>query len=236
MPSWSAGYGGSIGGQFRLVVEGDLVAQEEDNNRSLVRYRAYMTRVSGGSRAWNLYGTPGNTNFNGDNPGRNINYDFNIGIGARFYLVNNWDKWIGHDGAGNATIYLGANHNASNSPYITTAATGGNWGLPGLYQGIGISGVSFNTITDVSFKVRVTTNRTANRLELSINGGAWTTYYNGNFSDVTVQVGSPTSQLNMNTSYSVRARVRRASNGNLGESGTTSVVTAVGGFFDIGDF
>lgn len=235
MPSWSAGYGGSIGGQFRLVVEGDLVAQEEDNNRSLVRYRAYMTRVSGGSRAWNLYGTPGNTNFNGDNPGRSINYDFNIGIGQRFYLVNNWDKWVGHNASGNATIYLGANHNASNSPYITTAATGGNWGLPGLYQGIAVNSVSFDTINDVSFKVRVTTNRTANRLELSINGGAWTTYHSGNFSDITVQVGSPTNQLMSNSTYTVQARVRRASNGNLGTGGS-SVTTLGGGFFDIPDF
>lgn len=237
MPSWVAAYGGSGGGQFRLVVEVDLLGQEEDNNRSLIQYRSYMTRVSGSSRYWNLYTNYGHTNINGYNPQRALTYDFNPGVGARFYLAGSENYWIGHDGNGNANPYFGADHNAANSPYLTTSATGGNYGLPGLYRYAAPNYVEANTITDVSFRFRTITNRVCDIIAISLTGGGNWYYFYGDFTDKTVQLGDANSPLPSDTTFPVRISLHRKSSGYWQEHGNWNVATlGQNKFFDIGDY
>lgn len=223
MPSWVAAYGGSGGSSFRLVVEVDLLAQEIDNNRSLIQYRCYMTRVVGGSRYYSLppYYTYGNTNINGYNPGRTITFDFNPGVGQRVYLTNNENYWIGHDANGNANPYFGANHNANLSPYLLSAATGGNWQLPNIPRYANITGFSVTNVTDVGFNINVNVDNLCDLLQYTINGGAsWNQVY-GDFYSRTVSL----TDLPSGTTYPVIVWVRRKDSQLASQSGVIYVAT-----------
>jgi hypothetical protein len=217
-----AGFGGSIGGQFRLRLQCDLITQEIGNNRSLIRVSAWFTRVSGGSRAWNFYTTSGNVNVDGGNYGRSIGgYDFNPGVGNNYFLMNSQDFWIGHDGAGNRSVYVGASYNAGNGPYITTASTSFTMGLPNIPRYAAITGFSVTNVTDEAFTTNVNVSDTCNFLQYSLNGGGWQDQYGGNFGGHSFTL----SNLRSDTDYSIRVRVRRADSGLWTESGTIGLRT-----------
>ncbi len=232
MGFWEAGFGGSFGGNYRLRVQADLLTQEEDNNRSLILYNAWFEKVGGGT-AYNYATTYGNTNINGYNPGRSIGgYNFGSGTGQRYYLAQNEQYWIGHDSAGNSNPYFGANYNAANSPYITTSATGGNMGLPGLYRYAAPNAIYFTNVTDTSFQFRVVTNRVVDNIAVSLNGGGWI-YFEGATTDRTMTFDN----LISDTIYSVHISLRRQSSGFWQEHGDWATTTASQNkFFDIGDF
>lgn len=232
MAFWEAGFGGSYGGYYRLRVNVDLLGQEEDNNRSLIRYSAWFEKTGAGT-AYHAGATYGNTNINGYNPQRVINgYNFGSGTGQRYYLAQNEDYWIGHDGNGNASPYFGANYDAANSPYITSAATGGNMGLPALYRYAAPTYAEFNTITDTQFNFRVDTNRVVDNIAVSINGAAWV-YFAGSTTSRTMTF----SGLQSDRSHSVHISLHRQSDGYWQEHGDWYVITASQNkFFEIGDF
>lgn len=209
-----------------------LAGQDENGNYSTINWQAGIHLDGGawwGTNAVRLDGVW-------------INGSGNITSGTWSNISGNGDhhlrsgSWtIGHNGDG------GKSFSASVQGWLYATGTFGNsgsWGLPGLYQGIGFDSININTVSDTGFKVYADVNRTANLLQLSIDGGGWTTYHSGDYGAVTVQVGgSNTNALRSGKQYSVRLRVRRASNGNITDSGTHYVTTAAQNkFFDIGDF
>lgn len=239
MPMYESTIGGTQGAKFRVRFNLDVVAQEEDNNRSLVQISSYVDNVSySGSAIWNSTGnTTSSTNRNGSVYNAN-GWHYSSGSPGRVVTFLSGNQfWVGHDGNGNGSCYARLDANMGNSPYLTSGWVETTMGLPSLYQEIGFNSITFSEITDVSFKIRVVTNRTANLLQLNVDGGGLVTYYSGNYSDVTVQVGSPSSPLASGVNHTVVVRTRRASNNNVTDSGTQNVSTlSQNQFFDIGDF
>lgn len=208
MPSSEAAYGGSSGGHYRLRLDVTLLSQEVGNNRSRVRLVAYM-RKTGTSQVWNLDPTPGNTVANGSQANHNINgYDGRNSSGP-WYLVNPRDVWVGHNSNGQKTASFSAYHNASNSPYLTTASTSLNYTLPAIPKP---PSVSTSNPTNIGLD-RVTMNGNVSftgNVSLSQRGFAWGTSPNptGNKINVGGQTGNFSrllTGLQPNTTYHYRA-------------------------------
>lgn len=193
-----------------------LSSQNENGNYSTISYRAY---ADGGSSGYWTYYFNEYVNVHGVTV---YNNSAQVQRSQGETIVSG-SMNIGHNSSGGGSF--GASAHAGIYYAAVNSSGSGSWSLPSLYQEIGYDSISFNTITDVSFKVYCNVNRTANLLQLSINGGGWVTYHSGDFGSVTVQVGSPTSPLDSNKQYSVRLRVRRSSNGNITDSGTYYVTT-----------
>lgn len=236
MPLYESTIGGTYGNRFRVRFNLDVIAQEEDNNRSLMNYSAYVDNVSysGNPIYNNLNQASTTTNKNGSSQFRGT-FNYSSGSPGRVYTAAvNEQFWVGHDGNGFANCYARLDANLANSPLVTTGWVETTMGLPQLYQGIVFTNFYSPYQDDVSFAIYVSTDRNANLLQLSINDGPWTTYYDGFFGTaVQVQVGSQSAPLLGGTTYSVRIRFRRASNGRFAESGYIYVTTApTNNFFD----
>lgn len=221
----------AIGGLYpspnRMRVEWGLAAQNEDGNYSVINWNVRGVGGVGGYWVQNFQARIWIDGALVQQTGSFQMYqDSYFGSGQRT---------IGHDGNGNRGFGISADGRIY---YNNVNSSGsGSWGLPGLYQAIAFNSISINTITDVSFRVAISVNRTANLVQLSVNGGGWTTYHNGNYGSITVQVGSSTSPIDSQYTHTVRVRTRRASNGWITDSGTYNVTTLTQGrFFDIGDY
>lgn len=209
-------------GNLRLYIVVERISSEEDNNRSLVRYRAYMTRTaSNGFRYWNLNNTFGWIDRNGT--GNRLNrtmsgYDFNMGVGSNFWLSSStWlEMWVPHNSDGTKTTNFRAYHNGDNSSVGSVTTPWASLSLPTLYQAIAVSSFSIDNITTESVRLNVSCNRTANRLEWSINGGAWQAVAR-TFTSTTQTITG----LTPGTSYGFRVRVRRSSNNNYSPASGT---------------
>lgn len=231
--------GGSSGGSFRIRMHLDLVGQEVGNNRSLVRYTAYLDRTStAGGRIWNLFNnTYGTSNKNGATQSRGpYSYD-TTGTGRVITFSGGEDFWVNHDGAGNAGVYGRIDYNPDNSPYFTSGWVDGSMGLPTINRYAAITVLNASSVTDVSFVINVNTDVTCNFLQISLEDGVgWRDVYGSNFTGYSVTVGPGgllNTQLPSNKLYNFRARVRRADSGLWSESGVASVTTgSQGSMFD----
>lgn len=237
MAFWEAGFGGNSGGQFRIRVHADVVAQEEENNRSLVRYTAYVDRIASGSRIWTGYNTYGNTNINGYNPQRGpYRYD-TTGAGRVITMAANEDYWVGHDGNGNANPYYGANYDPANSPYWTGGSTGGHYWLPPLYRYADPTVFEVVSVTDVSMTLRIATNRVVNSIAISLTAGGNWYYFDGDTTNRLCTIGSAANPLPSGKTFPIRISLRRRASGYWKEAGNWNVATASqNNFFEIGDF
>jgi hypothetical protein len=237
MAFMEAGFGGSLGGQFRLRVNVDVIGQEQGNNRSLIRYTAWLERVqsSGGSAPFNYSTTYGNTNINGHNPQRAIGgYIWPVNeVGRRYYLAQNEDYWIYHDGAGNANPVFGANFDMANSPLITSAAVAQNVGMPHINRYANIDGFNVDWTTDEA--IRIAWHSDSNVSAISwwssgIDGGAHHDEGSGGQGWFVKELHNLASQ----TTYDFKVAVQRADSGLWTESGTLYATTlAQNNFFGI---
>lgn len=234
MGYWEAGFGGNSGGSFRIRVNADVVAQDENGNQSLVQYSAYVDRVStAGGRIYNNYATYGHTNLGRyGNPQRG-GFTYNTtGNGRVITMAQNEQRWYGHDGNGNGSDYFGADYNPDNSPYWTGGSTGGGMGFPSLYLWAAPNYIDFTSVTDTSFNFRVITNRVVDIIAVKLNGGDWMYFY-GATTDRTMNF----SGLRSDTVYGVYISLHRQSSGYWQEHGTWYTTTlAQNKFFDVGDF
>lgn len=211
----------------RMRFQWSLSSQNENNNSSVI---SWNIRGWGGVSGWWTQNFQANTYVDGVRVQQTGSFQM-----YQNSVFGSGSRTIGH--SSNGTRSFGASANGRIYYNTTNSSGSGSWSLPSLYQEIGYNSITFNTITDVSFRVAVSVNRTANLLQLSINGGGWTTYRSGNFSSATVQVGSQAAPIRSGYTHTVRVRVRRASNGNITDSGTYNVTTLPQGkFFDIGDY
>lgn len=221
MPSTYGNYPSN--GNLRLYVVAEVVSQEENNNRSRVRFQSYMTRTaSNGYRYWNLNNTSGWIDYAVNSSTARSNrtmsgYDFNMGVGSKFYLGSTWSEvWVNHNSDGTKTAPFKAYHNGSNTSVGSVTTSTLNYTLPTLYQGISVNGWSIDNITTNSVRLNVSSNRTANLLQWSINNGAWQSA-SKTFTSTTQTI----SGLTPGTSYTFKVRVRRASNGVYSSSSST---------------
>ena len=205
---------------------------DEEGNYSNVRVQVYCRRNSTAAywgsdynaRKWSVGGPMGNSGQSA--------YDYR---GSALQLLADYSWNIGHnpDGTGSVPWSCWIWHN--NTP-PGEGSTGGSIGLTSLYRWADPTYVEANTITDVSFKWRVDTNRLCDALAVSLDGGAWN-YYVGDFWSYTMQLGSPTNPLISGKTYSVRISLRRKASGFWKEAGNWNVTTATqNNFFDIDDF
>jgi hypothetical protein len=138
-------------------------------------------------------------------------YDFRSGVNGPFYFTQqNTDVYINHNADGTKTANFQAYHNASNSPYITTATVSFNYTLPTIARNAVLTQFTASPITDEGWTFNVGTDVTCDLLEYSLdNGGSYTTAYSGDFTSRTVAItGKPSS-----TAYTTKVRVRRKDSG-----------------------
>lgn len=215
--------GGSLGGQHRIRQQIDVVGQDIGGNRSLIQYSAWMERVISGSRVWNYDRTYGSTNINGYAPGRSIGgYDSRT-AGQRWYMAQNEQYWIGHDGNGDANPFFRADYNPANPNYLNAGWCQGNVGMPHINRFTNITRFDTSDVTDVSFVINVGVDSMANFLRYSLEDGVgWRDQFGGNFYNYSFAVGG---NLPSNRQFNLRVSVRRADSGLWTDSGVISVVT-----------
>lgn len=233
MAFWEAAFTGSYGGAYRLRVQADVIAQEQGNNRSLVRYNAWVEQVGGSAYSVNNPSASGSTNKNGQVDGRGGGISLN-GAGQRKYLAQNEDLWVYHNGSGDATAYFDAGWDMKLSSYgYGTASTGGTMGMPHINRYANITAFYFATVTDTLITFNWNADATCDYVSWwspQIEGGA--------HHDIPVSGAGTFSisrdNLASGTYYEVRVAVRRADSGLWTESGTISTTTgAQNNFFDM---
>jgi len=207
----------------RMRVEWSLASQNEDANQSTI--------------SWNVRGYGGASGYWTQNfQGRTWVDGALVQATGSFQMYQNsifgsGNYTMGHDSAGNRSFGISADGRIY---YNTVNSSGsGSWSLPGLYQEIAFNSITFSNITDVGFDVSVSVNRTANLLQLNIDGGGFVTYFSGNYSSKTVSVTGP---LSSGDNHSVVVRTRRASNNNVTDSNQNVTTAVQNKFFDAIEF
>lgn len=232
MAFWESAFSGSYGGAYRLRVQADVIGQETGNNRTLVRYNAWVEQVGGSAYSVYNVSADGNTNKNGgvDYRGGGINLN---GAGQRKYLAQNEDLWVNHNSNGDASAYFAAYWNMKLSGYgYGDASTGGWMDMPHINRYANITSVSLTNVTDTAITVNWNADAHCDYVSWwspQIDGGA--------HHDIPVS-GSGTfsitaTGLASNTNHDFKVAVRRSDSGLWTESGTVSVTTgAQNNFFD----
>lgn len=225
MQANSVNIGGNGGNYF--FINWQVAGQSEDGNYSTINWQAYFHFNSADAQLDNGYASLGGAT-RWSNGGRVYNFSSNFttrNLGLASGSFN-----IGHDGNGNRTLSVGGGVTAFQSG---RSESSNSWSLPGLYQAIAFNYITFTNITDVGFTVNVQTNRTANLLQLNIDGAGFVTYYSGNYSTLSVDVPGPFSS---GVAHSVTVRTRRASNNWVTDSSQSVTTDVQNKFFDIGDY
>lgn len=218
-----AGMGGTLGGQHRIRQQIDVVGQEIGNNRTLIQYSAWLERVISGSRVWNYDPTPGVTNINGYAPGRAINGYDSRSAGQRWYMAQNEQYWIGHDGNGDANPYFRADYDARNPNYLTSGWCAGNVWMPHINRFTNITRFDTSNVSDVGFTINAGVDSMANFLRYSLEDGVgWRDQFGGNFYNYSFALGG---NFPSNKAYNLRISVRRADSGLWTDSGVIGVIT-----------
>lgn len=223
MAFWESSFSGSSGGNYRLRQQVDVLGQEVGNNRTLIRYNAWVAKV-GGSGVYNLVdGAAGNTNINGYNPGRSWGtYDFRA-YSVR-YIAQNEDYWVYHNSSGDANPYFAVYWDLRNGGTLGSATTGGNTWMPHINRYAGITGYTLDQITDTS--IRLNWNADANVDYISW----WSSKIDGGAHHDIPTSGSGTwritpTNLKSDTQYDFKVAVRRQDSGLWTESGTLYATT-----------
>lgn len=211
----------------RMYFEWTLLSQNEDGNYSTINWNI---RGAGGSNGYWTQNHNARTTVNGSL--RQSTGSFQMYQGSVF---GNENMNIGHDSNGNKSFSASA---VGRIYYNSDNTSGsGSWGLPSLYQAIGFNSITFTNITDVGFTVNVSVNRTANLLQLNIDGAGFVTYHSGTYTSKSVTVGGSGAPIGSGQQHSVIVRTRRNSNGWVTDSGTYYPTTeSQNNFFDLGDF
>lgn len=232
MAFWEAGFSGIYGGAYRLRVNVDVLGQEASNNRTLIRYNAWMEQI--GSSAYSVFNssTSGHTNINGYNPARGGSLSLN-GPGQRRYLAQNEDYWIAHDSNGDANPFFGADYNTGVSQVLASSA-GGNFGMPHINRYANIVYFGADLVTDASFRFNWGADAFCDYVSW------WSVAYDGG-GHHDIPVGGTggfeitLSSLLSDHDYDVTVAVRRADSGLWTNSGTIVVHTgSQNNFFDMG--
>lgn len=224
MAFMEAGFGGSLGGQFRIRAQVDVAGQEQGNNRTLITYNAWLERVqsSAGNAPYNYNTTYGHTNINGYNPGRSIGgYIWPVNeVGRRYYLAQNEQYWIYHDGNGDANPVFGADFNMDNYPYITSGSVAQYVAMPHINRYANITGFNLGSITDEAINLNASADVYCSNFEFSKDGGAsWQGVGGGGSQQITYR------NLPSNTTFNTMVRITRGDNGLVTTSGVAPNTT-----------
>lgn len=208
----------------RMRIEWSLASQNEDANQSTINWNV---RGWGGVSGWWTQNFQARTWVDGSlrqSTGSFQMYQNSI-FGSGSYT-------IGHNGDGSRSFGSNADGRIYNNTVNSSGS--GSWSLPSLYQEIAFNSITYTNITDVSMDVNVSVNRTANLLQLNVDGTGLTTYFSGSYSSKTVTIGSAANPLQSGVNHTIVVRTRRSSNNNVTDSGTYNIATAVQNkFFDL---
>ncbi len=210
-------------------IDWQVASQDEDGNFSTINWQNYFAFHTDDAQLDNgIANLGGATRWS--NGGRVYNFASNFT--TRNLAISSGSFNIGHDSNGNCTLEVDGGIDVFSTGRSSGSAS---WSLPQLYQAIAFNSITILNITDVGFSVNVTTDRTANLLQLNIDGAGFATYYSGTFTNVTVNVGGASSPIQSGYAHSVICRIRRNSNGWITDSGTQTAQTLVqNNFFEIG--
>lgn len=214
-------FSGSLGYNYKVAMTVDVIRQEVGNNRTLIRYSAWVEQIGSG---WvSINSGSGSININGYNPGRGLPGGFNFNsAGQRRYFAQNEEYWIGHDGNGNANPFFTAHMVASaNAGYLGGAEARMNVWMPHIDRYVGINSWGADTPTEKSFNIWVNADATADAFLYSLNGAGFVGAYYGHFGSRTATINN----LKPGTTYNVRISIRKADSGMWTESGVKSITT-----------
>lgn len=212
MANWSAT--GSINGNFRLELNVWENWVNNAENYSSVHWEVILR--STGAYNFQLIGSTIAVNVDGEV--YNAYSQKNLSAGGAITIASG-DKNIWHNTDGSKSIYCSASYTQTSSAYYTPGnmSCGGDMWLTHIprYANFTQHYVQSKSMNTVS--IYWNADASCDYIQYSINGGGWT-----NIS------GHPTytvSNLQPNTNYSIKTRIRRADSGLWTESGTLSFST-----------
>jgi hypothetical protein len=209
--------------KFILHIDATEISIDTVNNRSLISVDAYVKDVSySGSAIFNFDPTYGHVNIAGDNPQYTIGgYSFSS-PGQFFYLVQGRQAWIGHDGNGDASVFIGADYDGQNSPFLNATSTSMVMGLSHINRFANVTSYAVDTVTDEGITAHINTDVNCSLIQFSIDGGStWFSAGSGTYAQVVFH------NLRSGTAFNVVARVTRADNGLVSTTGTIPVTTGL---------
>jgi hypothetical protein len=201
-------------------MEVNQVSQNPSANTSTVSIVVYMSRISStGGDIFNSSPTGWSANVDGQGYSGSITYG-HLASGNTVTMLST-TKTITHNSDGTRSLSFSASHNADDSPYLTSASTSGSLTLSTISRTASITSFTVTNITDIGFRINVSTDVTCSQLEYSLNGGSSYTTVAGSFTSKSVDITDKPSS----TSYTVKVRVTRSDSGLTTTSGNTSVTT-----------
>ena len=190
------------------------VGSNASSNYTVERADLWM-RVNANWGYYNNYGTSVYIGINGNNTTRTVNFDARVSAGTQLLLIGTWDTTVWHNGNGDASIGVSCSHATG----VGLGTASGSWTydcdhIPRYanFTQHYISARSINTAT-VYWNADVT----CAYVQYSLNGGAWQDCNGGNTYVI--------SNLNPNTTYYIRTRIKRDDSGPWTESSNISITT-----------
>ena len=190
------------------------VGSNAESNYTIERADLWM-RVNANWGYYNNYGTSVYVGINGNDTTRTVNFDARVEAGTQLLLIGTWDTTVWHNSNGDASIGVSCSHVTG----VSLGNASGSWTYDcdhlNRYANFTQHYVQSKSMNTVS--IYWNADASCDYVQYSINGGGWT-----NIS------GHPTytvRNLQPNTNYSIKTRIRRADSGLWTESGTLSFST-----------
>lgn len=202
---FTVNYDGDYGDKYELKLEAYEDSISTTANTSKVTAYLYLRRTdSSSSGAYNNDGTPWTITIDGTQYSGNSTWDTRNSTG--FKLIGSASKTITHNSDGSKSISMSGTHvgnSASGSSKMGNASGTGTFKLTDIprYANFTVQQIDSKGLNWI--KVKWATDKEINSTQYSLNGGPWTNLDNWSNTGSTFTI----SNLEPNTSYSIRIRV-----------------------------
>lgn len=200
---------GSYGSHYTLWQSITQNSQNIGNNTTNVTVRMYLSFDGSSYYAYTNYSTNGNMVINGSNYDYNIeSINFSSGV-EKDILLAEWTGDIAHDSDGTKTLEVSGSWNTDTSRIGSGSCSASSELTPILryanFTEHYVQSVGLNSII-----VKFSADKDINSVQYSLNDGAWTDTAGNTYT---------ISNLEPNTQYSIKTRIRATASGLWTESG-----------------
>lgn len=209
---YEAGYSsGSAGKTLKLHIY--TVDTNQNENWTVERADLYLSVTNTAGSWWNNYGSPAYVGINGNDTTRNVAWDARS-TGDKL-LIGTWDTRVYHNDDGTKSIGISASHNTNLG--MGSASLSGTYDCDTIprYASFTQHYVKARTLNTIT--IYWSANKSISAWQHSINGGAWQNCDGGNTYIIR--------NLQPNTTYNIRTRIRIFDSGPWTESGTLTTST-----------
>ena len=200
---------GSYGSHYTLWQSITQNYQNIENNTTNVTVRMYLSFDGSSYYAYTNYSTSGNMVINGSSYGYSAgSINFSSGV-AKDILLAEWTGDIAHNADGTKTLEVSGSWNTDTSRIGSGSCSASSALTPipryANFTEHYVQSVGLNSIT-----VKFSADKDINSVQYSLNDGAWTDTAGNTYT---------ISNLEPNTQYSIRTRIRETASGLWTESG-----------------